>query len=202
MPWELADQEDLVCAQLVFNRPVDTAFDYLVPDELRGKLQPGQRVKAPFGRGDRLTIGYCVDLAKPNRTQGLKAIHALVDGRPLLSSHMLALTRWIADRYLCAWGQVLETVVPAGVKNRAGTREVLMLRLDEEVVAAHSGAKLPPKQAAILKVLSATDPPLPLELVARQANCGAAPITALPRKRFIQACAQPTAPQTLALSPG
>ena len=50
MPWELADQEDLVCAQLVFNRPVDTAFDYLVPDHFRGLLQPGQRVKAPFGR--------------------------------------------------------------------------------------------------------------------------------------------------------
>lgn len=186
-PWELADQEDLVCAQLVFNRPIDKAFDYLVPDPIRGQLQAGQRVKAPFGRGDRLTIGYCVGLEKPNRTDGLKTIHSIVDPRPLLSTQMLTLTRWIADRYLCAWGQVLETVVPAGVKNRAGTREVLMLEISAEMCAAHQGIKLPRKQAAVMQVLAAAGKPLALEHVARQANCGTAPITALRRKRFIQA---------------
>jgi primosomal protein N' (replication factor Y) len=194
LPWELADQEDLVCAQLVFNRPVDKAFDYLVPDHVRGPLQPGQRVKAPFGRGDRLAIGYCVGLERPKRSEGLKAIHSLVDPRPLLSAHMLALTRWIADRYLCAWGQVLEMVVPAGVKNRAGTRDVLMLTLNPEVWAANNGAKLPAKQASVMKVLAAADKPLPLEHVARQAGCGTAPIMALRRKRFIQAFAERTEP--------
>lgn len=194
LPWELADQDDLVCAQLVFNRPVDTAFDYLVPDHLRGQLQPGQRVKAPFGRGDHLSVGYCVGLARPTRMQKLKAIHSLVDAHPLLSAHMLALTRWIADRYLCAWGQVLETVVPAGVKNRAGTREVLMLRINPQQEAAQNGIKLPPKQADVMRVLAAAGKPLPLELVARQAGCGTAPITALRRKRFIEAIAERTAP--------
>jgi primosomal protein N' (replication factor Y) len=193
-PWELADQEDLACAQLVFNRPVDRAFDYVVPDAIRGHLQTGQRVKAPFGRGDRLTTGYCVGLERPQREQGLKLIHSLVDPHPLLSAHMLALTRWIADRYLCAWGQVLEMVVPAGVKNRAGTREVLMLEINAEVYAANQGAKLPPKQAAVMKVLTAAGKPLALELASRQANCGTAPITALRRKRFIRAFAERTDP--------
>lgn len=194
LPWEVADQEDLVCAQLVFNRPVDRAFDYLVPDPLRGRLQIGQRVKAPFGRGDRLATGYCVGLEKPSRAEGLKTIHSLVDSRPLLSANILTLTRWIADRYLCAWGQVLETVVPAGVKNRAGTREVLMLELQTDVIAAHQAVKLPPKQAAVMAVLEAAGKPLPLELVARQAQCGTAPITALRRKRFVRAFAERSEP--------
>jgi primosomal protein N' (replication factor Y) len=193
-PWELADQEDLACAQLVFNRPVDTTFDYVIPDELRGHLQAGQRVKAPFGRGDRLATGYCVGLERPQRDQGLKLIHSLVDRRPLLSAHMLALTRWIADRYLCAWGQVLETVVPAGVKNRAGTREVLMLEIDADVYAANQGAKLPPKQAAVMDVLTTAGKPQALEEVARQAKCGTAPITALRRKKFIRAFCERTDP--------
>jgi primosomal protein N' (replication factor Y) len=193
-PWELADQEDLACAQLVFNRPVDTAFDYVIPDELRGRLQPGQRVKAPFGRGDRLATGYCVGLARPQRNEGLKLVHSLVDPHPLLSAHTLALTRWIADRYLCAWGQVLDTVVPAGVKNRAGTREVLMLEINAEVYAANQSAKLPPKQEAVMQVLAAAGKPVPLEHAARQANCGTAPITALRRKRFIRAFAERTDP--------
>jgi primosomal protein N' (replication factor Y) len=193
-PWELADQEDLVCAQLVFNRPVDRSFDYLVPDHLRGRLQPGQRAKAPFGRGDYLSVGYCVGLAKPARTGRLKAIHSLVDARPLLTAHMLALTRWIADRYLCAWGQVLESVVPVGVKNRAGTRDVLMLRINPAGAHSQIGIKLPPKQAAVMRVLEAAGKPMPIELVARQAGCGTAPITALRRNRFIEAVAERTIP--------
>ncbi len=194
LPWELADQDDLVCAQLVFNRPIDTTFDYLVPDQLRGQLQPGQRVKAPFGRGDHLSVGYCIGLGKPGRTQGLKAIHSLVDPRPLLSTHMLALTRWIADRYLCAWGQVLETVVPAGVKNRAGTREVLMLRIVPQGNQSPNGTKLTAKQADVIRVLTEAGKPLPLELVARQAGCGTGPITALRRRRLIEAFPERTVP--------
>ena len=204
LPWELADQEDLACAQLVFNRPVDRAFDYLIPDHFRGQLQPGQRVKVPFGRGDHLTIGYCVGLETPQRPQGLKMIHSLVDPRPLLSPHMLLLTRWIADRYFCAWGQVLETVVPAGVKNRAGTREVLMLSIDAAKCAETAGVKLPPKQAAVLKILTEAGQPLSLEHVARQADCGTAPITALRQKRLILAFAQrtePTSPESTPASP-
>jgi hypothetical protein len=201
LPWELADQEDLACAQLVFNRPVDKAFDYVIPDALRGQLQVGQRVKAPFGRGERLAVGYCVGLEKPKRTEGLKGIHSLVDTRPLLSPRMLTLTRWIADRYLCAWGQVLETVVPAGVKNRAGTREVLMLQINAEVCEANKAAKLPPKQQAVMQVLSAAEKPLPLDHVARLANCGTAPITALRRKRFVRAFAERTEPTEPDLAP-
>ena len=30
---------------------------------------------------------------------------------------MLDLTKWIAGRYLGGWGQVLDSVIPAGVKN-------------------------------------------------------------------------------------
>ncbi|MBI3864842.1 MAG: primosomal protein N' [Planctomycetia bacterium] len=187
LPWEEADLDDLAAAQLVFNRPVDTAFDYLIPEHLRGQLQPGHRVLAPFGRGDRLCAGFCVGTSRPQRREGLKSVYKLLDDRPLLSAHMLELTRWIADRYLCAWGQVLETVIPAGVKNRAGTREVLMLELNPETGPAENRIKLPPKQAAVLQVLSAAGEPLPAERVARAASCGPGPITALRRKRLIRA---------------
>ena len=111
--------------RLVFNRPVDSEFDYLVPDELRTLVVPGQRVKAPFGKGDRLTVGYCVAInATPSSKRRLKTIDSIVDREPLLSANMLKLTRWIADYYLCSWGQVLDSVVPAGVKQKAGTRIV------------------------------------------------------------------------------
>ncbi|MGQ0635873.1 MAG: hypothetical protein ACT4QC_14775, partial [Planctomycetaceae bacterium] len=60
LPWVLADRDDLLCAHVVFNRPVDTVFDYVIPDHLRAQVQAGQRVKVPFGRADQLTVGYCI----------------------------------------------------------------------------------------------------------------------------------------------
>ena len=36
-------------------------------------------------------------------------------------------TRWMADHYLCPQGQVLEGVIPAGVRYDAGTREAVLL---------------------------------------------------------------------------
>ncbi len=46
--WQAAARADRLAAQVVFNRPLDTAFHYLVPDELRdpeaGK-EPGRRVR-------------------------------------------------------------------------------------------------------------------------------------------------------------
>lgn len=192
-PWVEADLDDVVCAHVAFNRPLDVTYDYLLPDDLRGKVQPGQRVKVPFGRGDHLTVGYCVGVGRPRRLDGLKSVYKLIDREPLVSPKMLELTRWISEHYLCGWGQVLEMVIPAGVKRQAGTRDQLCLQVDSEAVAAQPNVILPPKQAAILQVLSAASDPLPADEVARLADCGEGPIIALRRKGLIRAVTQRTA---------
>lgn len=196
LPWVEADRDDLLCAQIAFNRPLDVTYDYLVPDHLRDQLQAGQRVKVPFGRGDHLTVGYCVGLGRPRHTEGLKSVYTLIDREPLLAPKMLELTRWIAEHYLCGWGQVLEMVIPAGVKRQAGTREQLFLRINADAVAENPDLKLPPKQAAVMQVLAAATEPMPAEEVARAANCGEGPIVALRRKRLVQAFTQRTATET------
>ncbi|HBN78704.1 MAG TPA: hypothetical protein DD473_23410, partial [Planctomycetaceae bacterium] len=57
LKWQRADREDQLFAAIVFNRPMETVYHYLVPPALREMIRPGQRVQAPFGRGDRPTIG-------------------------------------------------------------------------------------------------------------------------------------------------
>ena len=64
---------------------------------------------------------------------------------------MLRLTRWMADYYLCPWGQVLEAVVPAGVRHQAGTRDVTLLSVAPEVAARIGELKLSAKQAEVLQ---------------------------------------------------
>ena len=63
----------------------------------------------------------------------------------------MRLTRWMADYYLCGWGQVLNAVVPAGARDKAGTR--LRLFIEAIAGAGKSRANLPAKQAAVLLYL-------------------------------------------------
>ncbi|MGE3313536.1 MAG: primosomal protein N' [Planctomycetaceae bacterium] len=187
-PWEIAEAEDRLAAQLVFNRPLDTPYHYLVPDDLRSMIRPGQRVRAPFGKGDRATVGYCVGVGPvPETSRSLKTIHEVMDREPLLSPRMLELTKWMADYYLCGWGQVLETVVPAGVKNQAGTRIVSAYRISPVGTAALHAEKLSQKQRTVLEVLAEANRPLGVEDLTAAADCGTGPITALRRKGFIHA---------------
>ena len=51
----------------------------------------------------------------------------MLDDDALLTPDLMRLTRWMADYYLCGWGQVLNAVVPAGAKDQAGTRSTAFL---------------------------------------------------------------------------
>ena len=68
--WEAAARNDRVYAEVVFNRPLQNVFYYHVPEPLRELVSAGQRVKAPFGRGNRSEIGYCVGVTLHCRPGG------------------------------------------------------------------------------------------------------------------------------------
>ncbi|QDT44325.1 Primosomal protein N' [Gimesia alba] len=194
MPWERESAQDLYLAQIVLNRPVDRVFHYLVPESMRALLRAGHRVQVPFGRGNQLIPGYCVGVGPADENQPsirLKTVETILDSRPLFDAKMLKLTRWIADRYLCSWGQVLECVVPAGVKNQAGTRMVTVFELaaPSHLAGDESAAlieKLPAKQRAVFDALKLAEKPLTLEALTQAANCGSGPVQSLKKKSLIR----------------
>ncbi|GAB6165672.1 primosomal protein N' [Thermostilla marina] len=181
-PWELDSQEEQPVASIVFAKGLDGVFDYAVPESLLDRLAVGMRVAVPLGRGNHRRIGYCVNLTL-RRIAGrrLKEVADVVDNVSLLSPKMLELTRWIAEYYLCGWGQVLEAVVPVAVRNQAGTRAINLYDLAGEVrpqletVMSH----LPPKQRRVVEILAASNEPLSLEQLQQLAGCSAGPIRAL-----------------------
>ncbi|MCA9067744.1 MAG: primosomal protein N', partial [Planctomycetaceae bacterium] len=187
MPWEQAAEQDRVVASVVVNRPLQTAYSYLIPEQLRNELEPGQRVRVPFGKGNRLVTGYCVKVGMADDASSrLKWVHSVVDEEPLVSSKMLELTRWIADYYLCGWGQVLDGVIPQSVKRRAGTRVVKRLRLAENSVTKLETVQLSSKQKAVCEALQRAGEPLRSEEIRGQVQCGTGPIDALCRKGIIE----------------
>jgi primosomal protein N' (replication factor Y) len=129
---------------------------------------------------------------RPTGGRPLKEIGAVIDAEPLLSPAMLRLTIWMAEHYLCPWGQVLNGVLPAGVRGQAGTREMTFLRVAESIAPQLAAGqsdklKLPPKQLDALRVLAASSRPLTPPELAQAARCTLAPINELRKKKLVQA---------------
>ena len=193
--WEMDAREQRLVASVVLGGGAPGAYDYLVPgqfcdsDQPERLLEPGRRVRVSFGRGNRTAEGYCVGLEiKSVDASRLKAIAQVVDSSTLLSPAMLRLTRWMADYYICPWGQVLEGVVPAGVRKLAGTREVSLLFVPPDVAENVAQVKFgSPKQKKAFETLLAAGRPLTVAQLASVAGCTASPIRQLLKKGLLEA---------------
>ncbi len=193
-------------ADVVFDRPLDQAYTYAVPEPLQAKVGVGKRVLAPFGKGEKGTVGYCVRLTTTVPTRPVKEISRVLDDEALLTPDLLRLTRWIADYYLCGWGQVLNAVVPGGAKQQAGIRSVIFLEAVAEADLPQPPPALTAKQTAALEALRAAGRPVEVRRLAAQARCGLGPVEALVEKgvarrlvrrvdKFVDLPEEPAAPE-------
>lgn len=186
--WEQAAADNVAIAEVVFNLPLERPYTYSIPEELREMVQPGVRVRAPLGRGNRTVTGYCVNVRQAeNSIKRLKPILEVLDSEPLLTPTMLELTHWIGERYLSGWGQVLESVIPGGVRRKSGTRLVQSLKLPEDVDSRLTDVRLSVKQQRIMDLLRKASDPVPATRVCEKAECGPGPINTLRKKGLITA---------------
>lgn len=186
--WQQAAMEDVLVAEVVFNLPLERPYTYSIPEELRDRVRAGQRVRAPLGRGNRSVVGYCVAVRQAESGQRtLKPIEELLDAEPLLSGQMLELTRWIGERYLCGWGQVLDSVIPAGVRKKSGTREVQSFIVTPETAEKLADARLSRQQKTIIELLQKAAGPMAATDLCERAGCGPGPINTLRKKGLITA---------------
>jgi primosomal protein N' (replication factor Y) (superfamily II helicase) len=94
--------------------PGTEPFDYHVPTALTPTLCPGVRVLVPFG--SRCMIGTVVEITVASELEAIKDVLAIADQEPVFSAWMLRFTRWIAEYYLCSWGETLEAALPGALK--------------------------------------------------------------------------------------
>ena len=92
---------------------VDGTYTYRVPDEMADEAVPGARVLVSFGR--RQLTGVVAERVEGS-AEGLKPLTDVLDARPALTPELLALTRWVARYYLCAWGEAVKAALPSGTE--------------------------------------------------------------------------------------
>lgn len=105
-------------ANVAFPLSVDQVFTYGVPRDLDAVLQPGVRVLAPFRRTKQ--EGVVVERVDETdlAPKLIKNVSDCLDETPMYSREMLALTKWMADYYVCPWGVALFSAVPAAVRSQ------------------------------------------------------------------------------------
>ncbi|MEI8370827.1 MAG: primosomal protein N' [Planctomycetia bacterium] len=171
--WEEDDVRQGTVATVVLPDGVDKPLDYLVPERLVGTVEPGRRVTVPLGRANREQIAYCVAIRSGELPLApLKEVIGVEDPAPLLSPRMLELTKWMAERWLARWGEVLEAVLPSGVRLARGTRQEALL-----VASGTAPARRP--TAPQTRVLAAAATPTTAAELARVAECGRSVISRL-----------------------
>ena len=184
---------------------VEGSFDYLVPDEL-WPIEAGQRVKVPFGRGNRTKNAFCLEVDTPaTTTRKLKMVDSLIDQAILLDDDLMELARWLSSYYVCPIGQVFAGMIPSAVKKSAGTlikRYVYLCNSSDDV-------KLTAKQKIIYELLEKAnafeaDDGLEKDALLEVADCGAGVLKTMAGKGLLKVATRrilrelPVVPESLA----
>ncbi|AQQ53769.1 primosomal protein N' [Planococcus lenghuensis] len=111
--------------------PIDRPFDYVVPERFRPLIEPGMRVKVPFG--PRKVLGFVTGTKSESDMQQskLKPIHELMDLVPVLNKEMLQLADWMKDETLCFEIDALQVMIPSALRAKYEKRFVLTGELTE-----------------------------------------------------------------------
>jgi primosomal protein N' (replication factor Y) len=137
--------------EIAFPLPFRKAFTYLVPRELEKQAKVGVRAIAPFGK--RTLTGFIINKLKTaSLKETIKPITDIIDEQPIVDKDGFRFYEWLADYYLCSFGEALKLAVPYGSEVES-KRKVI----PDQNACAHLFTKEKNKsstRAQILKVLS------------------------------------------------
>ncbi|MEO5642055.1 MAG: primosomal protein N' [Bacteroidia bacterium] len=109
---------------LILPLSLPNLFTYRIPQELNGKVRPGMRVVAQFGKNKLYSaIVWKVHETAPDYTT--KYIDSLLDENPVVTGIQLNFWEWMSHYYLCAKGDVMTAALPSGLRLTSETRIVL-----------------------------------------------------------------------------
>lgn len=120
-------------------------FSYLIPDEMKDKIQIGQAILVPFGR-QGLINAFCAGFSDylPGDFK-VKKISKILDETPLFSIDYLKLLEWVANYYCCDLVTVLNAAIPLKLIEKASKTEQSV-----EFVTFEGATK---RQTAVLEIL-------------------------------------------------
>ncbi|MEW6234361.1 MAG: primosomal protein N' [Candidatus Omnitrophota bacterium] len=113
--------------EAAFPIPARLLFTYRIPDSLIGKVMPGCRFYAPFGKSQRLGFAAALRSEPPENVSQIKEIGRLVDEEPLFSQELLNFLKWVSDYYFASLGETFSAAYPFAPAIRPKMIKVVLL---------------------------------------------------------------------------
>ena len=118
----------------ITHEKLDRVFEYRIPSSLEGVLKVGSEIVIPFGKGNRETNGYVVDICETCEydCEKVKEILRIAEKKVAIEGKMVALAAWMKENYGGTMIQALKTVLPIKKEENAKVKRYVRLLLDEE----------------------------------------------------------------------
>lgn len=173
----------------ITSEKLDRVFQYRIPEEMQGSLEPGMVVEIPFGTGNRRIKGYVTGISchTDYDPAKVKSIEKIVTDSSDEESRLIGLAAWIRNRYGSTMIQALKTVLPVKKKVRGREKKIVYLELNREDARERLAVFQKKHQTARARLLSALieEPVMPYELVTDKLNITGAVVKALQEQGII-----------------
>lgn len=142
---------------------MDKPYDYMIPEELAAKVQPGVRVHIPFARGNRVREGIVLSVTDHSDYDKLKSVICALDDSPVLTPAQLQLALFMQQRFFCTVYDAVKAMLPVGMwfddegERRTKDKFVEVARLavppEDGAAIAENKRRKSPQQSNLLDLL-------------------------------------------------
>jgi len=173
-------------ARVIIDRSIHRELDYLIPELLTDKISIGSRVRVPFR--ERSALATVVALLEETDAEGIRPIEAVVGERPVLSSKLIELARWMSAYYCCPIEAVMRSLLPQVIRRaEVSWKKQLFVSAAKEIAPGEIDKlrRRAPRQAELLEAVSKLRQPVAAAELLRQTSLDNQTLRALEKRGFV-----------------
>ena len=175
----------------ISHEKLDRPFEYIIPEELEGKIKAGSCVVIPFGRSNRKIKGFVLnikDKAKLDEKR-LKEIDSIPEGEVSVEGSMIELAYFIRTNYGSTMNKALKVTLPVKKSSKPLTEKFICLKISgfeaERIIRKLSSDKRYTARLRLLKELK-EERILPYSIVRDKLNISASTLKSMERDDLIR----------------
>jgi len=174
----------------ISHEKVDRPFQYKIPQELMGRVEPGTMVVIPFGPGNKPINGYIMEVTDKAEydIDKLKYILEIKNNGIDVEEKLIRLAWWMKREYGSTMITALKTVLPVKQQLKQLEKKKLTLAIGREEAEAFLKNCLQKKYAAQAKLVEQLleVEELPQEIVTKKLQVSSAVISNLEKKGILK----------------
>ena len=112
---------------------IDRPFTYKVPEEFNNEIKIGQIVKVPFGKGNKTSEGFILNLKNYDNIKfKTKNIAAILVKDPVIDEDDINLIEFLREKTLCKYIDAFRLLIPVGIMKGAKAKKKKVIVLKNE----------------------------------------------------------------------